>query len=237
MIRVENKKKQLLSIGRYKVIRTICTSNQKDIYHVKDTKPPYKNFVIRVLKLDQCPKQIDTEIEILHILNQYDDLLKFYDVQLFGNKIVLFFDYIKGYTISQILKKAPKYYYNIKRIKFFLLNMIYILEVYRRNHIVHRNITLDNIIFDGKRYHLVGLSKAYITLNLNNNEHQYDIDIYDTARVVYFLLFKKEYHQDTHIPYIKNIDNQFIDILKGMLQTSFDKQIKLNQIFDYFVLK
>ena len=88
MIRVENRNKKLLSIGRYKVIRTICTSNQKDIYHVKDTHSPYKHFIIRVLKLDQCPKQIDTEIEILHILNQYDDLLKFYDVQLFGNKIV-----------------------------------------------------------------------------------------------------------------------------------------------------
>jgi serine/threonine protein kinase len=226
MLRIQNSKHKTLAIGHYKIIDILYNDKRKDIYHVKDMRKPYCEFTLRILKLDQSPSQIDKEIEILNILNQYDEMLHFYDVQILSDKLLFLFDYAKGYNIKQIIQKNSKFFYNGK-IKQFVINMAYILAVYQKYNIIHGNINAQNIIFNGKNFYLIGLSKAFIDLDSTIGN---DNDIYSFGLMLHYIIFGKEYKDDHKIDMNIDMDRNILYILNGMLEKDLKNRIKLHEI-------
>ncbi|RLA79229.1 MAG: hypothetical protein DRG78_13340 [Epsilonproteobacteria bacterium] len=100
MLRVKNSKDKILAIGQYKILNVLYKDKNKDIYHVVDMKKPHLVLTLRILKLNQSPSQIDKEIEILNILNQYHEMLHFYNIQILSDKLIFLFDYTRGYNLK-----------------------------------------------------------------------------------------------------------------------------------------
>ena len=108
--------------------------------------------------------------------------------------------------------------------------MVYTLVVYKKHNIIHNNINPSNIIFDGKRFHLIGFSKASISIDTQiNNEN----DIYSVGLVLFYIIFGEEYHDGAKLD--ENIDKKILYILKGMLQKNIKNRIELHDIVDLLV--
>ena len=226
MLRVKNSKDKILAIGQYKILNVLYKDKNKDIYHVVDMKKPHLVLTLRILKLNQSPSQIDKEIEILNILNQYHEMLHFYNIQILSDKLIFLFDYTRGYNLKQIVNKDPKFLYKGKLLQ-FIVNMVYILVIYQKHNIIHNNINPSNIIFDGKRFHLIGLSNA--TIDLDNTIGNGN-DIYSIGLVLFYIIFGKEYNNDIKID--KSIDEKIFYILERMLKENIEDRIKLHEIVD-----
>ncbi|RLA79230.1 MAG: hypothetical protein DRG78_13345 [Epsilonproteobacteria bacterium] len=105
--------------------------------------------------------------------------------------------------------------------------MVYILVIYQKHNIIHNNINPSNIIFDGKRFHLIGLSNA--TIDLDNTIGNGN-DIYSIGLVLFYIIFGKEYNNDIKID--KSIDEKIFYILERMLKENIEDRIKLHEIVD-----
>lgn len=186
MLRIEDSKKKVISIGHYKVLDTIQTSSEKDLFHVKDLKTPYNEYLLRILKSNQNPKQIDNEIEVLERLNPYKESVNFHQLEIFSDKLLFIFDYIDGSNLQDIYEKNNNFFDELK-IKKFVDSMKSILEIYAENAIVHRDIKPENIIFDGENYFVVGFSKAVIDTKQTQLE-----DIKGVLETLYFLITGKK---------------------------------------------
>ena len=88
MLIIKNSKNEIVSIGQYKILDILQSSDDKDIYHVKDLKDLSKEFTFRVLKANQNTKQINAELEVLNILKQYNETLYFHNIQILSNKLI-----------------------------------------------------------------------------------------------------------------------------------------------------
>ncbi len=161
MLVIKNSKNKIVSIGQYKILDVLQTNDDKDIYHVQDLKKPFKEFTLRILKAHQNAKQINSELEVLNILNPYSETLNFHNVQISSNKLLFLFDYAKGDNLENILKEN-KEFFDQKKIMLFVDNILTILSIYRKHNILHNNIKAENIIFDGDSFYLIGLSKSYV---------------------------------------------------------------------------
>lgn len=187
MIVMKNSKKKLVSIGQYKILNTLQSNEDKDIFHVKDLKSPFREFTLRILKSHQNPRQIDNEIEILEILNPYKETLNFLHMEMFADKLLFVFVYSKGMDLQKIYSKDHSFFDN-EKIKLFVDDMVRILSIYKENNIIHRNIKAENILFDGEHYYLIGLSKAIVDENSDSNE-----DIYSFLSILYMLVKEESF--------------------------------------------
>ena len=223
MLRIVDSKKKLLFIGHYKVLKVLYSDTAKDIYCVRESRKPFRYLTLKILKPKQSPVKINQEIEILHILNHYNGLAKFYDIEIVQDKLLFMFDYINGHRLDTILQNKPMFFNN-KNIKQFILNMVYILGIYNKHKILHNNIKLDNILYDGKRYHLLGFSKASIV------EKDYDLsqqnDMYLLGKVLYSLVYKKTYTDGVKVEKNSSMESNVLEVLDGLL----NKTIKLSKI-------
>lgn len=180
MLVIKNSKNKIVSIGQYKILDILQTNDDKDIYHVKDLKKPFKEYTLRILKAHQNAKLINSEIEVLNILNKYEETLNFHNVQIISDKLVFLFDYVKGNNLKEILEKN-KNFFDQEKVMLFINNILTILNIYRKHNILHNNIKMENIIFDGDRYYLIGLSKSSVYISKNNKfDNSYDMDAFST---------------------------------------------------------
>ncbi|MEA2017504.1 MAG: protein kinase [Campylobacterota bacterium] len=180
MLVIKNSKKEIVSIGQYKILDILQTNDDKDIYHVQDLKKPFKEFTLRILKAHQNAKLINSEIEVLNILNKYEEILNFYNVQIVADKLVFLFDYAKGNNLQEIIEKN-KNFFDQEKVMLFVDNILTILNIYRKHNILHNNINMENIIFDGDKYHLIGLSKSSVCFTKNNKfDNSFDMNSFST---------------------------------------------------------
>jgi len=219
MIRIENKEKKIISIDHYKILEVLQTDENKDIFHVSDIKNTGEEYTLKILKLNQNPKQIDTEIEILNILNSYENTINFRKMELYRDKIVLVFDYTKGDDLQSLYNLNP-FFFDEEKLKLLVYEMSKILEIYNLNNILHRNIKAENIIFDGEKYCLIGLSKATISDDANQTT-----DIFSFFKVLYYLLTGDNYEEKVTI--CKNTDSELLKIVKNGLE---NKNLNKNEM-------
>jgi serine/threonine protein kinase len=186
MIRIQDSRKKVISIGHYKIIEVLQSDETKDLFHVQDLKTPSKEYMLRILKSNQNPKQIDNEIEVLNTLNPYTETLNFRKVEIFSDKLLFIFDYAKGKNLIDLYEEDATFFSD-EKIKHFVSDALRVLEIYRENHIVHRNINPENIIYDGNNYFIVGLSKAVINKEKDSIEDKNGI-----VSVLYYLITGKK---------------------------------------------
>jgi len=212
MIIMKNSKKKIVSIGHYKVLDILQSNKDKDIFHVQDLKNNSKEYTLRILKSNQNPKQIDNEIEILNYLNPYKETFNFRKLEIFSDKLLFVFDYSKGKDLLSLYKENNAFMDKVK-LKYFVRDLLKILEIYKQHNIIHRNIKAENIIFDGKNFYLIGLSKAIFDKETNQNE-----DIHAFISVLYFLLTGENYSKE--LLWSEKIDDELTKIIKGELQNT-----------------
>lgn len=193
MIRIQDSKKKVISIGHYKILEVLQSDENKDLFHVQDLKTPSKEYLLRILKSNQNPKQIDNEIEVLNILNPYKETLNFLKVEIFSDKLLFIFDYAEGKNLKE-LQEENNSFFNDERLKCFISDAIRLLDIYQENHIIHRNITPENIIYDENHYFLVGLSKAVIDKEKDSYE-----DRNSMISVLYFLITGRKLEVELNI--------------------------------------
>ncbi|MGB5867472.1 MAG: hypothetical protein WBG69_06350 [Arcobacteraceae bacterium] len=210
MIKIQDSNKKIISIGHYKVVNILLSNADKDIFEVQDLKDHSKLYTLRILKSNQNPKQIDNEIEILNLLNPYKETLYFYKLEIFSDKLLFIFDYISGKNLLELCLE-DKEVFDLKNLKHFMKSMLRILSIYKDNNILHNNIKPENILFDGKDFYLIGLSKAQIDINLDQKS-----DYYDFISVIYFLVTGKNYEIEYYIP--NNIEENIFTIFKKVLE-------------------
>jgi len=163
MLVIKNTKNKTVSIGQYKTLDILKETSDKDIYHVQDLKKPFKEFTLRIVKSHQNAKQINSELEVLSILNQYKETLNFHNVQILSDKLLFVFDYAKGNDLKYILEN-DKNFFDQNKVMLLVDNILTLLNIYRKHNILHNNIKIENIIFDGECFYLIGLSKSYINI-------------------------------------------------------------------------
>ena len=185
MIRIQDSKKQVISIGHYKILEILHSDETKDLFHVQDLKTSCKEYMLRILKSNQNPKQIDNEIAVLNLLNPYKETINFLKLEIFSDKLLFVFDYAKGDNLEKLYAKNHKFFTD-EKIKLFISQTLRILEIYKENNIIHRNINPKTIICSENKYFFVGLNKAII--NKNNKSLE---DRYSFISVLYFLITGK----------------------------------------------
>jgi len=183
MIIIKNSKNKIVSIGQYKILDVLQTSDDKDIYHVQDLKKPFKEFTFKILKAHQNAKQINNEIEVLGILNQYKETLNFHNVQILSNKLIFMFDYAKGSNLRYILEENESFF-DQDKIMLFVDDILTLLNIYRKHNILHNNIKTENIIYDGAKFYLIGLSKSYVVSSDDKKfDNSLDMDLFSEILV------------------------------------------------------
>jgi len=223
MIIMKNSKKKIISIGNYKVLDVLQSNDEKDIFHVQDLKNHSKEYTLRILKSNQNPKQIDTEIEILNRLNPYSETLNFQKLEIFSDKLLFIFDYSKGKDLLSLYNENKNFFDN-QILKIFVKDLVRILEIYKENNILHGNIKPENIIFNGEQFYLIGLSKARFTDVKDQKE-----DIISLVSVLYFLLIGEHYYEELMLS--GNIDKGLSNIIGECLKDK--KEIDLNKLRNY----
>ena len=226
MIRIQDSKKKIISIGQYRVVNVLVSNNDKDIFEVQDLKDHSKLYTLRILKSNQNPKQIDTEIEILNILNPYKETLNFHKLEIFSDKLLFIFDYLNGYNLQELYLRNNQFF-TTEKIKKLMQSILKILSIYKENNISHNNIKAENILCDGEKYYLIGLSKAIIDKNLNQQN-----DYYAFISVIYFILTGKNYEIEYEIP--KNINKNLAELFTKVL---VNKENITKENIEYYIDK
>lgn len=206
MTKIQTNSQKTILIGEYRVLDVFLSNDEKDIFHVLDLSNKNTEYTLRILKSNQNPKQIDNELEILTLLNSYEETQTFRKLEIFSDKLLFVFEYINGKNLKDIYDNNHNFFneYNIKK---FLKSIMNILKIYKENHILHNNITQENILFDGENYYLIGLSRASIVRNINQT-----VDYCGLISVVYFLLTGKEYDIEYELP--QNINTELLSIIE-----------------------
>lgn len=186
--------------------------------------------------LKEIPKlMLRHSIDILSFLQEPKILKKFINYNFIQNIISSFDDHDNLYLVTNYYEGSNLDYYkdeimNEEQIKFISACIIQSFIYLRNNSIIHRDISMRNLIFDKERYlNLIDLSYAinYKDKNDFNNylicldpydnspeiqiksKYDYNLDYYKLgANIIYYLIFKKNANA---VKKEKNISELVID--------------------------
>ena len=143
----------------------------------------YQNqiFSLKVIPIDindqDQNKYLQREISIMKNMSNisHPNIMKFYNSFLENNNVYLVLEFIEGENLNDLLKKhkGMGQYLNQNLIIIILKGIINGLKYLHERKVMHRDISLDNIMIDNNNNIKIidfGLSRSYnISQNINNN--------------------------------------------------------------------
>lgn len=201
---------------------------------------------------------LDTIGRLMSLINEPNILKRFKNQNNFIPKIISYFrDYENMYIITTLFDGLTLFDLNLrtlseKKIKFIISCLIISLKYIRKQGVIHRDITLKNIIIDKDYYfNLIDFSFAvdYYNRNnidlkcnfidfttppelINNSEIDYNFDYYRLGFIIFFLIVNKPPWKYNHISNItdfilmSNIKRKYSNELLDLLIRLFKKDIK-----------
>ena len=167
----------LLSLNDY-IIYHYIKYGRFGNFHFCQAKKDYKNYLIKVLKKSVIleKKLFD---KIFHELQIYEKLRNsLFFTKLIGiatndpKYLVLFFDFVPGGKLRTLLntkKKLP-----LEHAKFYVANILLILENLHKNKIIYRDLKPDNLLIKENGY-LTMLDISYAKELKNKNDLTYTL--------------------------------------------------------------
>jgi len=203
-------------------------------------------YAIKIIKIKKVEirNRVINEIKILQILKEYtiDNIVSIIESFDFDNYMVIVTNFIEG---DDMVDYNYEDYNNIK-----LLKIVYeIVKTIKKLHdlrIIHGDIKLDNIMYDGTKIILVDFgfsrydddfeSKCMGSVNYTpievfnqNVKCQKSVDIHCLGITIYVLLSHKfPYHGANDRDYILNVTNKLV--LPDMIIFDTSTDVKLNKI-------
>lgn len=190
----------------FEIIRKVGNGVFGKVYHVRESKSPYREYALKKIFNCNDVNKINNEIQALKLLNKYHIGLHLYSVETGPEGVSLLLEYSPGSNLIRHAKKnGPLTEDQLTKLLSDMLEMLRFLQ----NHaLLHLDIKPTNILVHSGKYDLIdwGLSKWGTharTIRLNGNaiyfppemyygERNIASEIYSLGCVLYFALTGKE---------------------------------------------
>ena len=173
-------------------LQELGKGNFGSVYKAK-CKKDNQIYAIKIIEIDEKSseqsKNIKRELNILNNINNHDNIEKFYGYfkDFFPKKqkfcYFLILEFIEGLDLEKMRKEYSEKNQNIdeKFILFIFKGILNGLDYLHKNKILHRDIALDNIMYDNKNGIIkitdFGISAYFQKNNTNNDELIYNQSI------------------------------------------------------------
>lgn len=217
---------ETLNIDEYEELETIGEGGYGKITKIK-SKKYNRDFVIK-----SSIVQVEYALIEISILKQLKDnyIIDIYGFKLYTNKVDIYLPYF-SYSLATLIKENK---FNLSKLAYYAKQIILGLQECHHNDIIHRDIKIDNIIYDENtdQFKLIdfGISVAYasfkdylspdiansyqyrppeILINPNNYNYNFKIDIWAVGMVLYYIITSKYIfnYDDTNIQALEKIFN------------------------------
>ena len=158
--------------------------------HKAKYKKDNQLYAIKIIEIDEQSsvqnKNIKRELDILKNINNHDNIEKFYGyfIDIYPNKnkycYFLILEFIEGQDLEKMRKKFSEKNQKIdeREILFIFKGIVNGLDYLHENNILHRDIALDNIMYDNKNGIIkitdFGISAYFQENNTYNDELIYN---------------------------------------------------------------
>jgi len=197
---IRNKNNKLVQIDKYKIITQLGKGGFGTVYHVKNIHDN-KEYALKLLHKSLNINRIQTQLEVLKILNTSGLFLKTYLSKKVMNRFFLLSEYTPELNLEKLVKKEI---FSEKKAIDLVLQLLNSLEFLHNNSVIHGDVKAENIIKKGNQFYLIDYDVVKVanevkTLHILNDDdftapeiykgvQLYFCDIYSLGCTLYYIL-------------------------------------------------